>query len=75
MSPIAKNISLVLARTRIDWMMLSAASVLVLFGLTTMNSFVGDNYFFEKQVVWFGISLAVFFAASFFDWSFLFGQN
>ncbi|MEK7163231.1 MAG: rod shape-determining protein RodA [Patescibacteria group bacterium] len=71
MSPIAKNISLVLARTRIDWMMLSAASVLVLFGLTTMNSFVGDNYFFEKQVVWFGISLAVFFAASFFDWSFL----
>ncbi|MDO8579462.1 MAG: rod shape-determining protein RodA [bacterium] len=71
MSPIIKNISLRLTRTHVDWVMLSSASVLVLFGLITMNSFVGDNYFFEKQIVWFGVSLAIFFAASFFDWSFL----
>ena len=71
MSPIIKNISLRLARTHVDWVMLFSASVLVLFGLITMNSFVGDNYFFEKQIVWFGVSLSVFFAASFFDWSFL----
>jgi rod shape determining protein RodA len=71
MIPLVKNISERLSRSHIDWIMLSAASVLVLFGLVTMNSFVGENYFFEKQLIWFGVSIAVFFAASFFDWSFL----
>ncbi len=55
----------------IDWTLLGAACTLVLFGLVTMNSFVGDNYFFEKQLIWFGVALAVFFGTSFIDWSFL----
>jgi rod shape determining protein RodA len=71
MIPLVKNISTRIARSHIDWIMLSAASILVLFGLITMNSFVGENYYFEKQVIWFGVSLLVFFGASFFDWSFL----
>lgn len=71
MIPLAKNISERLSRSHIDWIMLGSACLLVLFGLITMNSFVGENYFFEKQIVWFGVSLGVFFAASFFDWSFL----
>ncbi len=71
MIAILRNLSESLSRLRVDWVMLSAASVMVLFGLLTMNSFVGENYFFEKQIVWFAISLAVFFAAGFFDWSFL----
>jgi len=71
MISLVKSISERLSRSHIDWIMLSTASVLVLFGLVTMNSFVGENYFFEKQLIWFGISIVIFFAASFFDWSFL----
>jgi rod shape determining protein RodA len=51
--------------------MLGSAVLLVCFGLVTMNSFVESNYFFEKQLVWLGVSLCVFFGASFVDWSFL----
>jgi len=51
--------------------MLGSAVVLTLFGLVTMNSFVSDNYYFPRQIVWLVVSLAVFFAASYVDWSFL----
>ncbi len=71
MTELVKDISARVSRFHIDWIMLSAASVLVLFGLITMNSFVQANYFFEKQLIWFVVSLAVFFGASFLDWSFL----
>ncbi|MEK7607508.1 MAG: FtsW/RodA/SpoVE family cell cycle protein [Patescibacteria group bacterium] len=71
MISLVKDISIRIERMQIDWIMISAASVLVLFGLITMNSFVGDNSLFQKQILWFFISLGVFFAASFFDWSFL----
>ncbi|MBI5134486.1 MAG: rod shape-determining protein RodA [Candidatus Taylorbacteria bacterium] len=59
------------ARFRIDWVMLGSAVVLVLFGLVTMNSFVGDDPYFARQVMWLCVSVATFFAASFIDWSFL----
>jgi rod shape determining protein RodA len=71
MTEIVKNISSRIGRTHIDWVMLGAAVLLVCFGLVTMNSFVESNYFFEKQLVWLGISIGVFFGASFVDWSFL----
>lgn len=71
MTDIVKNISSRMGRTHIDWVMLGAAVLLVCFGLVTMNSFVESNYFFEKQLVWLGISIGVFFGASFVDWSFL----
>lgn len=60
-----------IARFRIDWVMLASAVVLVLFGLVTMNSFVGENSYFERQIIWLVISVAVFFGTSFVDWSFL----
>jgi rod shape determining protein RodA len=71
MTDIVKNISSRIGRTHIDWVMLGAAVLLVFFGLVTMNSFVESNYFFEKQLIWLGISIGVFFGASFVDWSFL----
>ena len=37
----------------------------------TMNSFVGVSPFFEKQLIWISVSIAVFFVASFIDWRFL----
>lgn len=75
MAEIVKSASartaLFFGRARIDWMMLGAAVVLALFGLVTMNSFVGNNYYFPRQVVWLCIALLVFFGSSRVDWSFL----
>ena len=66
-----KNAGARIARAHIDWVLLGTAVVLVLFGLVTMNSFVGDNYYFPRQLTWLFVSLAVFFGSSYVDWSFL----
>ncbi|MDP1625323.1 MAG: FtsW/RodA/SpoVE family cell cycle protein [bacterium] len=71
MTEIAQDIGRRISRSYMDWTLLGAASVLVLFGLVTMNSFVESNYFFEKQVIWFFVALVVFFVTSYIDWSFL----
>lgn len=55
----------------IDWILFAAIIPLLGAGLFTMNSFVGDNYYFTRQLMWIGISLLVFFACSFVDWRFL----
>jgi len=70
MSGFAKASEKVL-RSHIDWLLVSAAVVLVLFGLVTMDSFSSANIFFERQIVWLVVSLGIFFGASFLDWSFL----
>lgn len=58
-------------RDRIDWVLLGAIFPIALAGFITMNSFVGTNIFFEKQILWFVLSCVIFFGASFVDWSFL----
>ncbi|HVU06401.1 MAG TPA: FtsW/RodA/SpoVE family cell cycle protein [Thermodesulfobacteriota bacterium] len=60
-----------IAKGGIDWMMFGAAVTLALFGLVTMNSFIGDNYYFSRQIIWLCVAVAVFFGTSFIDWSFL----
>jgi rod shape determining protein RodA len=55
----------------IDWYAFGAALALSLLGLVTMNSFVPGDPFFVRQAVWIGISIAVYWAASFVDWRFL----
>ena len=59
-----------LARS-IDWVLFGASALIVGAGLLTMNSFVDENAFFEKQLVWFGIGAASFFILSFIDFRFL----
>ena len=66
--PIARVVALF---RHIDWLLFGASLLLVGAGLLTMNSFVGENYFFEKQLVWVGVAVATFFILSLFDWSFL----
>lgn len=56
---------------RIDWVLLFATLPLLLAGLLTMNSFAGENYYFTRQLVWIGVSLAVCLGASLLDWRFL----
>lgn len=55
----------------IDWVLFLSIIPLLGAGLITMNSFVGENYFFDKQIVWIAISVTAFFALSFVDFRFL----
>lgn len=66
-----QKVSAKISRLHIDWLLLASATILVIFGLVTMDSFSAANVFFERQLIWLVVSVAVFFAASFLDWSFL----
>lgn len=57
--------------SHIDWLLLLALVPILGAGLVTMKSFVGVSPFFEKQLIWISVSIAVFFVASFIDWRFL----
>jgi rod shape determining protein RodA len=58
--------------SKIDWILFLASMLLVGAGLVTMNSFVaGQNYFFEKQIIWVLLSVGMFFVLSFVDFRFL----
>lgn len=55
----------------IDWWLISAVFSLTLLGLITMYTFDGDNYFFERQVVWIVVALVGFLLALVPDYRFL----
>jgi len=57
----------------LDWTLFVAAMPLLGAGLITMRPFVDEEavYFFNRQLVWIGIALAVFFIFSRIDWRFL----
>lgn len=55
----------------VDWVLIGSACLIVCAGLVTMNSFVGDTPFFDKQIILFFISFGVFLVASMVDWRFL----
>ncbi len=59
------------AFAHIDWYILAAAVAIALLGLVTMRSFSAENAFFERQIVWIAAAAAVFFIASFPEYSFL----
>lgn len=54
-----------------DWILFFSAIMLSCAGLVTMNSFVGDSYFFEKQIVVLGISVTFCLFLSLLDFRFL----
>jgi len=56
---------------QVDWLLLGSALLLCVLGLLTMYSFVGDNFFFWRQLVWIGVALSVFFLALIPDYRFL----
>jgi rod shape determining protein RodA len=57
--------------SRIDWLLFIPALLLAGAGLLTMNSFVGENLFFEKQLIWLVVAIGLFIALSFVDFRFL----
>lgn len=59
---------------RIDWLLFIFILPILAAGLVTMKSFSpleGGSLFFEKQLIWIGVSLGVFFVCSFIDFRFL----
>lgn len=58
-------------KRNVDWSLLFAVLPLVGAGLITMHSFVGESVFFERQIIWVGVGLLLFFVASVIDWRFL----
>lgn len=55
----------------IDWWLISAVFLLTLMGLVTMYTFDGDNYFFNRQIIWIGVAIFGFLLALVPDYRFL----
>lgn len=55
----------------IDWVLFGSSLLISLAGLVTMNSFVGQSSFFDRQIIWISVSILVFLIASTIDWGFL----
>jgi len=55
----------------IDWTMFFSVIVISLFGLMTMSSFVSNDPYLDKQIIWLIISVTVFFILSSVDYRFL----
>lgn len=55
----------------IDLFLLAAALSVSLLGLATMHSFSAENAYFDRQIIWICIALAVCFAASLPEYGFL----
>ncbi len=60
-----------LRTSQIDWILFGASLLLVGAGLVTMNSFSGENYFFQRQLIWSLAGVFFFFVLSFVDFRFL----
>jgi len=57
--------------SHIDWFLFAAALAISLLGLVTMRSFSVEEAYFDKQIVWIGIAVAVFFVSSLLEYRFL----
>lgn len=51
-------------KTSLDGLIFFPVLVIVAFGLITMSTFTGDNFFFEKQLISFGVAIVAFFLAT-----------
>ena len=56
---------------KIDWILFFSTLPILFAGVITMGSFGGKGSFAEKQLMWAGVSLAIFFIFSFIDFRFL----
>lgn len=67
---VVRNIMFSFLRS-IDWLLLSFVILISGAGLVTMNAFVGDNYFFSKQLISLSISVVLYLICTQVDWRFL----
>jgi rod shape determining protein RodA len=57
--------------SNIDWTLCLSLIPLLGAGLVTMSSFSGQNYFFERQLIWIGVCFTILITFSQIDWRFL----
>lgn len=57
--------------TGFDVWLFAAALALTLMGLVTMYTFTGDNFFFQRQIIWIGISIFLMLLVMLPDYRFL----
>jgi len=72
--PVSRNITGNETRnlfSQIDWYLFASALAISLLGLGTMHGFSADNAYFEKQIIWISIAVAVFLLASISEYRFL----
>jgi len=55
----------------IDWTLLASVVAISLLGIATMHSFSTTDAFFERQIIWLSLSVAVFFTTSLSSYHFL----
>jgi len=55
----------------VDWYIFASALAISLLGLATMYGFAAENAYFEKQIVWIGVAIAVFLVTAIPDYRFL----
>jgi len=55
----------------VDWLLFLALIPILGAGLVTMNSFTGNEVFFDRQLIWIALSVVIFFSFSFIDFRFL----
>ncbi|MEK7576668.1 MAG: rod shape-determining protein RodA [Patescibacteria group bacterium] len=61
-----------MARLRnIDWILVLAIVPILVFGLFTMKSLGGDDYFFKRQLMWIAVGIVVMIVTLSVDWRYL----
>jgi rod shape determining protein RodA len=55
----------------IDWLLVVSVVPILVFGLLTMKSLGGDDYFFNRQLIWIAIGFLVMLGMSTIDWRIL----
>ncbi|MCC2631237.1 MAG: mrdB, partial [Candidatus Paceibacter sp.] len=55
----------------IDWILFFAAVPILAAGLVTMSSFGDQSTYFNRQLIWIGVSFVIFFSFSFIDFRFM----
>ncbi len=55
----------------IDWLLVIPIVTIACLGLVTMNSFTGENPFFNRQLIWLSVGIFFMIGASFGDYRFL----
>lgn len=51
-----------------DWLLVVSIAPLLVFGLLTMKSLSGDDYFFNRQLIWIVVGFVVLAAFTYIDW-------
>lgn len=53
---------------QMDWLLVASLIPIFVFGLLTMKSITGQDYFFRRQLIWIAVGFVVMFVTALIDW-------